>query len=203
MQRFFDRADTEWRRPSGCLHFYALPAAGEPLRRDFRSASSALSAVSGLGRMPEAYLHVTVQRLDAYADDLADPRWQAFLEALGPVLQLLPEFEIRFAPPTVRSHAVEAVGGLSLQWSALVATIRQTLADAGLRQVLTASPYAPHYTVSYCVEETDDAVIRQRLEPAAKPSAMRLSTVSLVAVDQDREAGVFSFETVRDWALGH
>ncbi|WP_368498297.1 hypothetical protein [Herbiconiux sp. A18JL235] len=203
MQRFFDRADTEWRRPSGCLHFYALPAEGEQLRRDFRSVSSALSTVPGLGRMPEEYLHVTVQRLDAYADDLDDPEWVSTLDSLGPALGLLPGFEVRFAPPTVRSHAVEAVGGLSLHWSALVATIRQTLADAGLRQTLTASPYAPHYTVSYCIEETDDAVIRHHLSPAAKPTAMGLSSVSLVAVDQDREAGVFRFETIREWALGH
>lgn len=201
MQRFFDRPDTWWRQPGGCLHLYALPAAGAAVLDDFVDATSALAALPGLGVQPPEYLHATVQRLDAFVHEMTDERWEHAWSSLERALAEHPPFELSFSPPRPGTHAVEAVARATDPWDRLGADVRGTLVSAGLGHVLAPAPYAPHYTLAYCVAETPEEEVRAALA-GATATAFTVDRLSLVSVEQDRDAGVFRFETLSEWRLG-
>nr|WP_297429527.1 2'-5' RNA ligase family protein [uncultured Actinotalea sp.] len=201
MQRFFDRPDTHWRQPGGCLHLYALPAPGAAVLEAFTEAASALEALPGLGIQPRRYMHVTVQRLDAFVPENEDERWGRAWQSLEEVLVEHRPFELHFAPPRAGTHAVEAVAQPTDRWDRLGNDVRGALASAGLAHVLAPPPYAPHYTLAYCVADTPDEEVREALAGATATS-LTVDRLSLVAVDQDRDSGVFRFETLSEWGLG-
>lgn len=202
MQRFFDRPDTRWREPSGCLHLYALPSERATARADFTRAAAALAHVPGLGAQPVEYMHVTVQRLDAFVADLPDERWQRAWRALEHALEAHRPFELTFAPPRAGTHAVEAVAEVTDEWSRLAGDVRGAVASSGLDHTLTPAPHAPHYTLAYCVAPTDDEAVHAALADAATATRIEVDRLCLVSVDQDPDHGVFRFETLREWRLG-
>lgn len=202
MQRFFDRPDTRWRHPGGCLHLYALPASDAAVLDAFVDTSSALAAVPGVGAQPPEYLHVTVQRLDAFVHELDDERWAHAWATLEHALAERRPFELRFAPPRPGAHSVEAVAPATEDWHSLGGDVRDALLGADLGHVLTPPPYAPHYTVAYGVAPTPDDEIRAALDGTATTTSLTVDRLSLVAVDQDRDRGIFRFETLSEWRLG-
>ncbi|MBC7305809.1 MAG: 2'-5' RNA ligase family protein [Dietzia sp.] len=201
MQRFFDRPDTRWRQPGGCLHLYALPAPGAAILDEFAEAASALEALPGLGAQPTQYMHVTVQRLDAFVHELEDDRWGRAWRSLEEVLAAHRPFELDFAPPRPGTHAVEAVAQATDPWDRLGSAVRGALAATDLGHVLAPPPHAPHYTLAYCVAETGDAEVRAALA-GTRATSFLVDRLSLVVVEQDRDAGVFRFETLSEWGLG-
>ncbi|MEV7972600.1 2'-5' RNA ligase family protein [Cellulomonas sp. NPDC089187] len=201
MRRFFDRADTQWRMPQDCLHIYALPAPDDPARDDYRRMAAALAQIPGMGDQPVDYMHATVQRYDAFAAELADPRWQDALARMERVAAGYAPLDLVFGSPQVRSHAVEAVGELSAQWTALTAELRTAVSDAGLGSTVTEAPYAPHYTVAYCLAPTPDEVVARALAPVATATSFRVDRLSLVAVTPDQATGSFGFHCLREWKL--
>lgn len=202
MQRFFDRPDTRWREPSGCLHLYALPTERAAARADFTRAAAALAHLPGLGAQPVEYMHVTVQRFDAYVADLGDERWQHAWRTLGDTLTDHRPFELSFAPPRAGTHAVEAVAEVTDDWSRLGGDIRSAMTSCGLRHALTPAPYAPHYTLAYCVAPTADEDVHAALADAGTTTRLTVDRLCLVSVDQDPDGGVFRFETLKEWRLG-
>jgi 2'-5' RNA ligase len=201
VQRFFDRPDTHWRQSGSCLHLYALPAPGAVVLDEFAAAASALEALPGLGAQPTQYMHVTVQRLDAFVDELEDDRWERAWRSLEEVLTEHRPFELHFAPPRAGTHAVEAVAKATDPWDRLGSDVRGALVSADLGHVVAPAPYAPHYTLAYCVAETPDEEVRAALA-GATATTFTVDRLSLVAVEQDRAAGVFRFETLSQWGLG-
>ncbi|MDR2930973.1 MAG: 2'-5' RNA ligase family protein [Propionibacteriaceae bacterium] len=201
MKPFFTREDTVWKRPNGCLHFYACPNPGEPIRETFTAMSEGLRAVPELGEQPAEHLHMTLQMLDAFTEDLADERWQAVMSDLTAVIARQPAFHATFAAPSVRPYAVEAVGDPNPRWGDLVAALRGCLSEHGLSHTLTTPPYGPHYTVAYCRGLVPDDMVRLVLEPVARPTQFLVDSVALVAVDQHRDEATYTFEVIRSWKL--
>jgi hypothetical protein len=200
--RFFDLPTTQWSTLTGCLHLYALPAAGDPIRSQFDDMAVVLADVPGLGLQPERFMHVTVQRLDAYEPDLADERWGRLLAALPEALREHSPFQATFAEPRARSHAIEAIGPVTPEWSSLLEHVRSVIAQCGLASALTMPPPAPHYSLAYSLAELDDELFEAALAPVARRSAFEIDSLALVAVDQDPDAGIFAFEPLSTWRLG-
>lgn len=202
MRNFFDLPTTHWPRLSGCLHLYAWPEAEAPVRQHFSRMAKALQAFPGLGLQPEPFMHVTLQRFDAFESDLQSPAWARLLEVLPGVLEAHRPIALEFSPPRSMSHAVEALGEATSAWKSLLVDLRATVDDCGLGGSLTQPPAVPHFTVAYALESVDDALVDSALQPAAIPTGFELNRVSLVSVEQNRQAGMFSFAPVASWRLG-
>lgn len=202
MQRFFDRPDTHWRRLSGALHFYVMPPAGGELLAAHERVCAALAVFPGLTAQPAEYVHMTLQRLDAYMDEVDADAWAGFEGALAARLARRAPFVVDYAPPAPNGQAIEAIGRPTPAWQEVVADIRDALSASGFGGVLTPAPYGPHYTNLYCTSATDDDQVSEVLRGVGEPTRMTVTEVALVAVDQHPEQGIFAFETLARWPLG-
>lgn len=201
MRRFFDRPDTHWPSLCGALHFYALPPAGGTLLAAHDRVGRALGAHPGLAVQPAEYVHMTLQRLDAYRNQL-DESWARAERHLAEVLARSAPFRVTFAAPAPHGEAVEAIGEPNPDWERLVGVLRGALTASGLGGLLTPAPYGPHYTSAYCVADTDDQDVVRTLAGVGEPTEFVVDEVALVAVDQHPDEGVFTFETLQRWSLG-
>lgn len=202
MHRFFDLPNTQWRRMTGCLHLYAWPDLGAPIREDFARMSASLEHIPTLGLQPEEFMHVTVQRFDAFESDLGMAPWRALVDALPEVVAEHRPFTLEFAAPRAMSHAVEAIGAVTPEWTALMSDLHATVEECSLSGTLTDPPPAPHFTVAYGLADTDSALVDAALARAAMPTSFELNRVTLVSVDQDQQAGTFAFRPLATWSLG-
>ena len=109
MRRFFDREDTRWRRGNGALHFYLAPPEDSPLWDLVREAEKPLSAFPQIGIQPPECIHVTVQRLDLYRDEISDAQWEKLRSQMDPRMAQIDPFTLTFAPPAVQERAVEVI----------------------------------------------------------------------------------------------
>jgi len=201
MLPFFDRPDTKWRDLKGCLHFYLVPSIDDPVRDDFGQMVASLHGLPGVGVQPVQYMHVTVQRLNAYIPDRHLPAFADFEQSLQSVFASIPSFELSFSKPEIRREAVEAISNPNQSWEQIVGILRSELMAAGLTDFLEAIPFAPHYSLAYGTKHSDDALTAAALEFVAKSTSFWVNKVHLVAVDQDPESGIFSFQTLREWEL--
>lgn len=208
MKRFFDRLDTHWPREHGALHLYALPEAGDPIIEHMRKEGEALQSRGkwdGVALQPPEYLHMTLQRLDLYRNQLSQEQWSALCVKMSDVAKRHSPFSVDFRVPEVRGEAAEALGSESSEWQKLVDDIRAGLADAGLGSSLTDPPFGPHYTFAYCSKDTDsdaDKRLQHTIDEVCVPQSMQVKTLYLVAVNQYPEEGVFRFTKLHGWPLG-
>ncbi len=201
MRRFFDQHTTRWRKLTGALHLYVCPPPDDHLFDTFRREAAALTPFHQLAIQPERFVHMTLQRLDAYREEL-EPHDLARLGAsLGDELGELESFQVTYAGATVRERAVEAIGQPSDQWADLVWHIQRAVDVAGLGHTLAEPPFGPHYTLAYCVEDVLDSDIETRLAAVATSTTMAVDKVTLVAVDQHPDKGIFTFDTLAQWPL--
>jgi 2'-5' RNA ligase len=163
--------------------------------------AEALRPLAQLGEQPVEYLHMTMQMLDAYEEDLSDELWQRALADLGRTVATLPAFTVNFAAPSIEEYAVEAVGQPQAAWSDLVDTLQQVLTRHGLAHTLTAPPYGPHCTVAYCRSAVDDSEVERLLRPVATATSFRVDQVSLVAADQHPDEATYSFRVLESWPM--
>lgn len=205
MKRFFDRPDTKWRNLSGALHLYALPDETDPVLSRLSQEDARVGQWPGLSLQPPRFIHMTMQRLDLYREDLDQVAWERMLESLGRVSSSIDPFSIHFARPCIRDTAVEALGEPVAQWQKAVAAIRGALCSAGLESALTDEPFGPHYTFAYCRKDTSssqDVRLAEDLERNCEPHTWQVNTIYLVAVKQYLDEGVFRFERLHCWPLG-
>ena len=109
MRRFFDREDTRWRRGNGALHFYLAPPEDSPLWDLVREAEKPLSALPQIGIQPPECIHVTVQRLDLYRDEISDAQWEKLRSQMDRRMAQIDPFTLTFSPPAVQERAVEVI----------------------------------------------------------------------------------------------
>ncbi|RBP99470.1 2'-5' RNA ligase [Bifidobacterium xylocopae] len=153
---------------------------------------------------PPQYLHVTLQRLNLYRDQLSEDQWLSFLGALDAAAQSVSEFKLGFSLPRVHGEAVEAFGTPRRGWDNLVDAIRTALGRAGFQTALTDPPFGPHYTFAYCTADTgqeNDTHIQKVLDQVCQPQSMVVDSMHLVAVNQYPDEGVFRFDRLHSWPL--
>ncbi|WP_341947123.1 2'-5' RNA ligase family protein [Microbacterium sp. LWH11-1.2] len=202
MQRFFDLPHAQWRRMDRCLHLYAIPEPSSELLSASDEAIAALREIQGIEVQPPEFVHVTLQRLDAYEEDLRAPAWRKLLAAAPSVLSHRRTFELAFEKPRAMSHAVEAVAEGGVHWARLIADIRQMVLAHLPDGVLVPPPLVPHYSLAYCTEDRSDEPVESALKPTATRTRMRVAEVSLVSVTQAPREGRFSFDVLERWPLG-
>ncbi len=200
MHRFFDHPTTRWHRLTGCLHLYVPLHADDPARTGSRDALRALTPIAGLGVQPEEFLHLTVQRFEAYEEDLVADPWVRWRHSLSGNLASVAAFDVDLAAPRPREHAVESVGRADERWDALLAVVRETTRACGLESTLVAPPPIPHFSLAYAREEVPDGPVSAALR-ATRGSTVRIGEIALVAVDQDPARGVFEFRALDVWPL--
>lgn len=202
MQRFFDLPHAKWRRMDRCLHLYAIPEASSGLLSASENATTALRGIQGIEVQPSEYIHVTLQRLDAYEEEVGAPAWRKLLAEAPSVLSRRRSFELAFERPRVMSHAVEAVAEGGLHWARLIADLRQLMLAHLGPGVLVPPPLVPHYSLAYCTEDRSDEPVESALKNTAARTSMKIAEVSLVSVTQAPREGRFSFEVLERWPLG-
>lgn len=204
MRRFFDREDTQWRNLTGALHLYVELKHDRKLVRSSLSSTECLKDFSALAIQPIEYLHTTVQRLDLYRHELSETDWEDLCDNLRSRYSRLPQFPIMFSKPRVSQEAIESIGTETNQWKALLRETKNSFLDCDLEEALTEPPFAPHYTLAYCVKNTDptyDSKVCQRLEKYSTETSIVVSKIVLVAVDQSPTEGVFRFRRIIDFPL--
>ncbi|WEV46994.1 2'-5' RNA ligase family protein [Bifidobacterium sp. ESL0690] len=205
MRRFFDRADTKWRRLDGAIHLYALPEPHEKVTEKAKMEDRALADIAGLAVQPVDYLHMTLQRFDLYRDEISDEQWKQLDEELTSRIGALSAFDVAFNKPQVRQAAIEVVGKDGVEWQKLVDAIRDAFSASGLGDSLTDQPFGPHYTLAYCSSDTDahtDAKVQKILDEVSVETTMHVSRAWMVAVNQSPQEGVFRFRKMKEWHLG-
>lgn len=198
MKCFFDRKDTKWRSLNGAIHVYIAIEPRNDLAQDLTNFSRGICGDKKIAIQPLRFLHMTVQRLDLYADELSEYQFEGFINNLRRKTKSIKPFTVDCEKPKVRLEAIEAVGENCKQWEDLVAAIREGVVESGLGNALTEPPFAPHFTLAYCIEDTspeEDEYIESLLKHF-RGEKVKVNGVDLVAVTQDREAGVFEFETL-------
>ncbi|MDQ0615179.1 hypothetical protein QF046_002820 [Microbacterium sp. W4I4] len=163
--------------------------------------SNALRTTPGIAVQPLEYVHLTVQRLESYADEFSDTDFAYALTRIGEALTRTPAFELSFAPAAVRERAIEATSAESAGWGELVRVIRDVSRASGLADEVPSPQHAPHYSLAYCVSETSDGSADKVLSEMARSTTCSVKEVSLVAVDQRPDLGIFTFETIERWTL--
>lgn len=200
MNNFFDNPDTKWVRPHGALHFYAVPERSNNIQESYQQITAALRDFPYLALQPQEYLHVTLRRLEVYEGQEPD-RWDDLLKDLEERLSALSRFDLQFTSPVLTPASVAAESVAPSGWHELQAAFVAAFSSAGLDHVLTPAPPIPHYSLAYSKEKAEAAPLQAALGKQIYSSSMTVETVNLVSVDQDREAGIFSFRTLKSWPL--
>lgn len=204
MRRFFGRPDTRWRHQDGALHLYALPEHDKKLIQTVSNVDDMLRLFPQVAIQPLDYIHMTLQRLDLYRDEIEDDQWEFLTNQLGIGIGRLQSFQEGFIQPCVHCAAVEVVGKSRGEWQILVDCIREAFRASGLSIALTDQPFGPHYTLAYCVRDTDKATdrrIQHELDQVSTETCMCIKRVWLVSVCQSPQEGVFRFRRLMQWPL--
>ncbi|MBF1731744.1 MAG: hypothetical protein HXP06_08185 [Trueperella pyogenes] len=110
-----------------------------------------------------------------------------------------------FAPSAVQERAVEVISPENPSFTRLIDAVRNSIVDAGLGEALTDPPFGPHFSLAYAVAGTsseEDRALADALHALKTDNSMECSQIALVEVDQDQEAGIFSFRPLYTWTVG-
>lgn len=200
MQSYFDQM-VPWARNDGALHLYVLPSPEEI--DGYAGVRERLADLDGLPLMPESYLHLTLQKLAHFDDELTQPQLSRLGASLTEALGSVPAFDVALTAPAVGATGVVCEGVTSSAWDALVSATRAgVVAALGKDPELPAPPHGPHLTLSYATGTVDDVAATSRLAAAAVAQTIRVDTVHLVSVTVRPEQGIFDFTHLANWDLG-
>jgi hypothetical protein len=193
MRSFF--ASNTWPRSSGRLHVYAF--ANAPVGELAAAYHRVLTAngVTGLPAQPAAFLHVTIEQVQRYVDDLTPAELAALSAALGKHIAAVPAFDLTVGPALVTSRGILLDAVPDEPWSHLRQAVRaaavETFGDDAVRPM--SHPGAPHCTIAYATGpgavDPEDILLQARPGRAVLP----VTEVHLVAVTQDPAAAAYSW----------
>lgn len=197
MENFFEHM-TPWARHDGSLHLYVVPGDADVAR--FAAAQQLIAGVNSLPPMPPALLHVTVQRLAQFDDQVTQADLSRMGTALSAELSDVASFDLDFGPPRAEASAVVCTADTTKGWEGMRAAVLRALAQA-LPGDLPEPPHAPHLSLAYATGHVDDAVIAARLEGAEPVGRVRVAQVHLVSVTVRPSNGTFDFTNLANWEL--
>ncbi|MFB6724849.1 2'-5' RNA ligase family protein [Kribbella sp. NPDC056345] len=190
----------------GKLHVYVV--APEQVRQYVDDYHAMMRRHTGLiSVQPREFLHVTVQLLEAHADDVSAADIAALGAALRAELENLPTFELTLGPPVIGVHSLGLrSSGIVPAFTELVRHTRaaaekilgpQALHDGGALQ-------RPHASLGYGLADGDsDPLIGElnALNFDRDPVRFTVDQVELLAVDQDATAGVYTWSKLNEIEL--
>ena len=194
MKSFFE--SWTWPRPRGRLHVYALANPAVAAMADAYHGVLADGGVTGLARQPDEFLHVTIEQVQRYTEDLTGDQLTTLISTLGKHIAAVPAFDLTVGPALVYTHAITLDAVPDEPWQQLRRAVRDAATEAFGADALRPmdSPGAPHITISYATADIDveshlHAFYGGRFGRATLP----VNEVLLLAVDQDPVAGVYSW----------
>jgi len=196
---FFDLVPADWGgRDRGCLHLYVLP------NRQVRDMAVAYQQVfdqrgiDGLSRQPADHLHITVQKLLVWRHDLADEQVKALADTLRIHVARVPAWTAQVGPALVAGTSIGLDVTPDQPWQQLRQAVRAAVTESLGEQALPRDGGAgrPHISLGYGLTDFDidphlAAINGLRLGRAD----LTIDRVVLVAVDQDRTAGAYTWPT--------
>jgi hypothetical protein len=202
MKSFFEAMT--WPRSRGRLHVYAFGNAPVVAMADAYHQALGERGAAGLRRQPAEFLHVTIEQIQRYEDDLTDDQLQDLSAALAKQVAAVPAFDLTVGPAWMAQSAIGLDAVPDEPWRQLRRAVRdaavRALGDDAVKPM--DSPGAPHLTISYATEEVDvEPQVLHRVR--AGRATLPVNEVYLVAVDQDPVAGVYSWPgTIATLLLG-
>lgn len=197
MRNFFEQMEP-WDHDDGSLHLYVLP--DDDARSRLVAAQAQFDGVAGLPPMPAPYLHLTLQRLAQFDDELTQADLSRLGSALTEHLSGTSAFGLELGAPRNDGSAIVSTAAPSREWDALHSTVVAALAQV-LPGELPTPPHAPHVSLAYAVGEVPDEVVAARLAGAATIGPVRVLEVHLVSVTVRPEVGIFDFTHLANWQL--
>lgn len=197
MRSFFETVPAaRWPRSQGRLHVYAVAdGAVAEMAATFQQLL-AERGVTGLSRQPAAYLHMTIEMIQRYVEDLTEDQLTGLRTALTARIAGVPAFDLQVGPALVAAHSITLDAVPDQPWRQLRHAVRQAAVDAlGADAVKPlAGPGRPHVTFGYAVTDVDiephlGALNNCRLGRATMP----IEQVQLLAVDQNPSVGVYTW----------
>lgn len=186
---------------SGRLHVYFVLDPATPLSQAMADISTQMHGFSCLASQPINYYHATVQQFSTYVQDLTEHTLERLQVQLGNALSQLEPFTLTFQVPEARRYAVETIAQPHPSWDAVVGAVREA-ARVTTGSDLPDPPFGPHMTLSYGVGDGDNEEINRQITAAGFPIDQSIAHLDLVSVDQNRQSGVFEFESLCRFALG-
>lgn len=193
-----------WPRSRGRLHVYAFANASVVTMADAYHRMLGEFGAAGLRRQPDEFLHVTIEQIQRYEDDLTDDQLQDLSTALAKQVATVPAFELTVGPALMGRAAIGFDAVPDEPWQQLRRAVRdaavELLGDDAVKPMV--GPGAPHITISYATEPVDlEPHVLHRVR--AGRATLPVNEVYLVAVDQDPAAGVYSWPgTIATLPLG-
>lgn len=197
MRNFFEQMDP-WDRNDGSLHLYVLP--DDSATERLVAAQSRLEGIGSLPPMPAPYLHLTLQRMAHFDDELKQADLSRLGSALGEALAAVPAFELELGVARGEDTAVVSTASPSAEWGVLHSAARDCLSSL-LPGDLPAGPPAPHVTLAYATGDVPDDVVAARLRDTEPIGTLLVDTVHLVSVTARPEVGIFDFTHLANWDL--
>ena len=199
MESFFDIMQP-WPRNHGALHLYVLPS-GSALER-LAAAQALLEGIDGLPLQPEPYLHLTLQRMTQFDEDLTQRDLTRLGDALAESLVGQAAFSVELGRPEVVGTGVTCEGETPPGWSSLSAAVRAGIVAAlGEEPPLPPPPHGPHVSLSYATGSVSDDEVTARLAAAEPIGQLDVEEVHLVSVTVRPEIGIFDFTNFASWPL--
>ncbi|MGI5125842.1 2'-5' RNA ligase family protein [Pseudonocardia sp. CA-107938] len=185
-----------WPWPHGALHVYALP--GERLQAALEPFHEPIAATGFCAPQPPEFLHATITRFPWFLDDPTIPAIADVTAAVADVASSHAPFTVELSGPGITEYGVVVDAPPPPQWDALVDGVRAIPARLDPGREMPNRPYAPHVSVGYGVAEGDGEVLRAPLAavPAPGPFVLDVREVHLLAVRQEPERGIFSWDPI-------
>ena len=205
MQSFFDRSSSARWPKVGRLHIYALPpddhvAAMATAYQDLLH----IRGVSNLSRQPAQWLHMTVERIDYYRDELDADRLAALRTALHEHVATVPAFELQIGPALVSLHSITLDAVPDQPWRDLRQAVRSAAIESlGPDADATMTGHGrPHVTTGFATGPVDiEPHLGALNHVRAGRAAFLVSTAHLVAVHQHVDTGTYTWEPVDTFPL--
>lgn len=189
MKSFFD--SMTWPRSAGRLHVYAF---ANPAVARMADAYHEVIDRPGLPRQPDEFLHVTIEQIQRYADDLPAEQIAALVAALAKHIAAVPAFDLTIGPALLTYSAVGFDAVPDEPWAQLRQAVRtaavETFGDDGVKPM--HGPGAPHITLAYATREVEFDSLTL-LKVRAGRATLPVNEVHLVAVTQNPATGVYSW----------
>jgi hypothetical protein len=131
MQSFFDRSPSARWPKVGRLHIYALPP--DDHVAIMASAYQDLlhtRGISNMSRQPDSWLHMTVERLDYYRDELDTDRLTALRTVLDEHVAMVPAFELQIGPCLFSLHSITLDAVPDQPWRNLRQAVRSAAVES-------------------------------------------------------------------------
>ncbi|MCP3820552.1 2'-5' RNA ligase family protein [Streptomyces sp. A3M-1-3] len=185
-------ADHWWWRPGWSVsrRFYTwhLTFHDQPdVQRLVGAYRDSLVGIPGFDLIPDQWLHLTMQGI-GFVDEVDEKDITAIVEAARTRLAAIPEFEVRFAAPTVTPEAVETFAVPAEPVATVRDAIRSAIGDVLPEVPERAEGFRPHLSVAYSSSEGPATPIHKALAAVDTPPATaRIRSAELIVLHRDNQ----------------